>query len=264
LKAAEASQYEPTYRAILDRVAAGKLVHADETKVAIDGKDGYVWVFTNLEDVAFVYSETREASTVQDVLRSFRGVLVSDFYAGYDSIECSQQKCLIHLIRDMNDDLCKQPYNEEIRTLAQAFSDLVKPMIDSVDRFGLKAHHLRKHRRSVDRFYDALSKRNYQTEVAAGYRKRFEKNRHRLFTFLDYDGVPWNNNNAEHAIKSFVRLRNVIGGKSSAKGMREYLVLLSICESCKYKGVSFIDFLRSRESDVNAFADAQQGDVSPH
>ena len=23
----------------------------------------------------------------------------------------------------------------------------------------------------------------------------------RLFTFLDYDGVPWNNNNAEHAIK---------------------------------------------------------------
>jgi len=264
LKAAEASQYEPTYRAILDRVAAGKLVHADETKVAIDGKDGYVWVFTNLEDVAFVYSETREASTVQDVLRSFRGVLVSDFYAGYDSIECPQQKCLIHLIRDMNDDLCKQPYNEEIRTLAQAFSDLVKPMIDSVDRFGLKTHHLRKHRRSVDRFYDALSKRDFQTEVAVGYRKRYEKNRHRLFTFLDYDGVPWNNNNAEHAIKSFVRLRNVIGGKSSAKGMREYLVLLSVCESCKYKGVSFIDFLRSRESDVNAFADARPGDVSPH
>ena len=68
LKGAAASQYEPTYRAILDRVAAGKLVHADETKVAIDGKDGYVWVFTNLGDVAFVYSETREAGTVQDVL----------------------------------------------------------------------------------------------------------------------------------------------------------------------------------------------------
>jgi hypothetical protein len=36
----------------------GKAVHADETKIEIDGNDRYVWVFTNMEDVAFVYSET--------------------------------------------------------------------------------------------------------------------------------------------------------------------------------------------------------------
>jgi len=254
VKATEAGRYEGAYRAILDRVAAGNLVHADETKVAINGKEGYVWVFTNLEDVAFVYSETREASRVKDVLRGFSGVLVSDFYAGYDSIECAQQKCLIHLIRDMNDDLCKQPYNEEIRTIAQAFSELVKPMIESVDRFGLKAHHLRKHWRSVNRFYDALFKCDYQTDVAAGYKKRFRKNRNKLFTFLDHDGVPWNNNNAEHAIKAFVRLRRSIGGKSSAKGIRDYLVLLSISETCKYRGVNFLRFLQSGQVDIDHFA----------
>ena len=263
VKATEADRYEGTYRAILDRVAAGNLVHADETKVAINGKDGYVWVFTNLEDVAFLYSETREASTAQDVLLSFRGVLVSDFYAGYDSIECPQQKCLIHLIRDMNDDLCKQPYNEEIRNMAQAFSDLVKPMIESVDRFGLKAHHLRKHRRSVNQFYDALSKHDYQTDVAASYRKRFEKNRNKLFTFLDHDGVPWNNNNAEHAIKAFVRLRRSIGGKSSAKGIRDYLVLLSISETSKYKGVNFLRFLRSGQVDIDSFAGGSSKPAHP-
>jgi hypothetical protein len=50
----------------------------------------------------------------------------------------------------------------------------------------------------------------------------------KLFTFLDYDGVPWNNNNAEHAIKAFARLRRTIGGTSTAKGIEEYLMLLSI------------------------------------
>lgn len=254
LKAVEAARYEASYRAILDRVGAGKLVHADETKVEINGKDGYVWVFTNLEDVAFVYSETREASTAQDVLRDFRGILVSDFYAGYDSINCTQQKCLIHLMRDINEDLFKQPFNEEMREVAQGFAKLVKPIIESVDRFGLKAHHLRKHKRFVERFYDTLSKRDYTTEVGASYKKRFEKNRDKLFTFLEHDGVPWNNNNAEHAIKAFVRLRNNIGGKSSAKGIRDYLVLLSICETCKCKGASFLDFLRSGQTDVNTFA----------
>ena len=38
VKATEADRYEGTYRAILDRVVAGSLVHADETKVAIDRK----------------------------------------------------------------------------------------------------------------------------------------------------------------------------------------------------------------------------------
>lgn len=71
------------------------------SKVSVDGNEGYVWVFTSLEDVAFVYSETREASTVRDVLRTFRGVLVSDFYAAYDSLGCAQQKCLIHLMRKL-------------------------------------------------------------------------------------------------------------------------------------------------------------------
>jgi hypothetical protein len=253
LKATEADRLERTYQAILARVVTGGLVHADETKVEIDGNDGYVWVFTNLEDVAFVYSETREAATPQRVLLNFTGVLISDFYAAYDSIHCAQQKCLIHLMRDLNDDLSKQPFNEKIRELAQDFANVLKPAIDSVDRFGLKAYHLRKHKDSVNRFYEALSRRDYQTEVAAGYKKRVGRNSAKLFTFLDHDGVPWNNNNAEHAIKTFARLRRSIGGKSSAKSIRDYLVLLSISETCKRKDVNFLH-LQSGQIDIDSLA----------
>jgi hypothetical protein len=140
-----------------------------------------------------------------------------------------------------------------MRHLAQEFASLIKPIVEAVDRFGLKTHHLRKHKRSVNRFYDAISKCDYQTDVAAGYKRRFEKNRNKLFTFLDHDGVPWNNNNAEHAIKAFARLRNRIGGKSSASGIRDYLVLLSISETCKYKGVNFLHFLQSGQVDIDSF-----------
>ena len=66
--------------------------------------------------------------------------------------------------------------------------------------------------------------------------------------------MPWNNNNAEHAVKAFVTLRKVIGGSGTEKGIREYLILLSICETCKYKGLDFLDFLRSGEKNIDAFA----------
>ena len=61
------------------------------------GKTGYVWVFTNLEEITYVYSDTREATTVHEALEVSRVFSISDFYAAYDSIECIQQKCLIHL-----------------------------------------------------------------------------------------------------------------------------------------------------------------------
>lgn len=253
LKANVAERCEDTYRAILDKIVGGALVHADETRAIVSGKDAYVWVFTSLEEVAFVYSAGREASTPQNVLQKFDGVLVSDFYAAYDSIACAQQKCLIHLMRDINDDLFKQPFNDEMKEIGRLFAELLQPMIDSVDCFGLKTRFLHKHRRDVGRFYQTLSRHEYQTEVAVGYVRRFEKNRDRLFTFLQHDGVPWNNNNAEHAIKAFVRLRNIIGGTSTVKSLREDLVLLSISETCKCKGVSFLDFLLSGDTDVDTF-----------
>jgi len=58
----------------------------------------------------------------------------------------------------------------------------------------------------------------------------------------------------EYAIKALADLRNVIGGTSSAKGIHEYRVLLSVCQTCKYKGVDFLEFVRSRERNVDSFA----------
>ena len=66
---------------------------------------GYVWAITNLEEAVYFYSPTREGDFVHRLLKDFKGVLVSDFYTAYDSLDCPQQKCLIHLIRDLNDDM---------------------------------------------------------------------------------------------------------------------------------------------------------------
>src|SRR6516165_8434636 len=160
--------------------------------------------------LAYVYNDTREGHLLQAMLKDFKGVLVSDFYAAYDSIQCPQQKCLVHLIRDLNDDVLKHPYDEELKQLARAFTVLLKPMIESIDRHGLKSRFLKKHLPSVKRFYRQICESNPQSERAAKVKERLEKNQDKLFTFLSYDGVPWNNNNAEHAVKPFAKLRHII------------------------------------------------------
>ena len=76
--------------------------------------------------------------------------------------------------------------------------------------------------------------------------------------FLQYDGIPWNNNNAEHAIKAFARLRDVIAGAFSKKDVDEYLTLLSVAETCEYQGLDFLTFLVSGETDIESFARVRQ------
>ncbi len=209
--------------------------------------------------MAYFYADTREGDLLREKLEEFKGVLVSDFYTAYDSLSCPQQKCLLHLMRDLNEAVLDYPYDEELKQIAANFGGLMKGMVQTIDRWGLKRRFLRKHLLDVDSFYRQLSRTVHQSEAALKWKERFEKNRDKLFTFLSYDGVPWNNNNAEHAIKAFARLRRVIVGLSSPKGIEDYLILLSVCQTCKYMGVDFLDFLRSGEKDIHAFAASRRG-----
>lgn len=63
----------------------------------------------------------------------------------------------------------------------------------------------------------------HNIRLRPGWRLRIELKRTGIFTFLDYDGVPWNNNNAEHAVRAFTRLRTNAIGTSTPKGTREYV-----------------------------------------
>ena len=109
-----------------------------------------------------------------------------------------------------------------------------------------------------------MSKIEHLSTAAMKLKARLDRDRDKLFTFLSYDGIPWNNNNAEHAIKVFARLRKAIEGLSTPKGIEEYLILLSVCQTCKYSGLDFLDFLRSGEKDIGLFAESQQNHGGRH
>ena len=258
LKQRAAEIYRGAYEEIKGTLLHGKLIHADETQMSTKGSNGYVWVFTSMEEVIYLWSANREGRVAEEFLRGFHGVLVSDFYSAYDSISCAQQKCLIHLIRDLNEDVLDEPFNEEMKTLVREFAELLKPIIETIDRYGLKSHFLKKHKVQAARFYDRLGKREYDTELARRAKERFRRCQEKLFTFLDHDGIPWNNNNAEHAVKTFAALRNLIEPHSTESSIHDYLVLLSICQTCEYRGIDFLQFLRSGEKRVDDYIRKRQ------
>ena len=114
----------------------------------------------------------------------------SDFYAAYDSVPCPQQKCLIHLIRDINEDFNKNSFDEELKVIARRFGMLFREIVETVDRYGLRTRQLGRQRSSANGFMEHIAEMNCATEAGRALQKRIERNRAKLFTFLSYDGEP--------------------------------------------------------------------------
>jgi predicted RecB family nuclease len=257
-KSIMAQSYQPCYDRLLAKILSGKVLHIDETQVRLRTSKGYVWVLTTTEEVVYMYRPTREGDFLPELLKNFHGVLVSDFYAAYDAINCPQQKCLIHLMRDMNQELLNNPFDTELQSITGPFGILLRAIVSDIDRYGLRRSHLNKHEGSVAGYFESIATRVFRSEAAEALRVRLVKNRDKLFTFIAHDGVAWNNNNAENAIRQFAYYREESAGLLSEAGLKDYLVLLSTCQTCRYKGISFLKFLLSKEQDLDAFCQGHQ------
>ena len=228
-------------------------MHLDETKINILGADQYVWVLTDNARVIFRLRPNRETDFLKPLFSTFKGTVVTDFYGGYDALPCRQQKCLVHLIRDLNDDLWKNPFDEEFEGFVVAFRDLLVPILEDVQRFGLKSSHLGKHRRRIDRYYrEMITTQASVHDTIARYRKRFERYKESLFAFIENDGVPWHNNAAERALRHLAVQRK-ISGAFSEQGASDYLRLLAIAQTCRFQRKSFLGFLLSKSTNVDEY-----------
>ena len=240
--------YQSLYSEILRSILASPVIHIDETSVRLHKQQGYVWVMTSLDKVYYFYKPSREGSFLPEMLGGFSGVLISDFFTAYDSLKCKQQKCLVHLLRDIDDDLLKNPLDVEFKTMAHQFGALLRAIIETIDNCGLKARYLRKHKRPIDGFLDSVASTEFSSLLANKYRRRFQKSGDKMFTFLNNDGVPWNNNNAEHAIKRFAKYRRNTDGYFTERSLQEYLVVATVFETCEFNNMNVLKFLLSKET----------------
>jgi transposase len=257
-----AGYYGPCEGATLSRLLAGPFIHVDETRLNIQGVDHYAWVISDGRRVVFRVTSTRETTLVRELLSGYAGVLVTDFYPGYDGVGCRQQKCLAHLIRDLNDDLWASPFDAEFEMFILAVRDLLVPMIEAVQGRAAKVRHLIRFLPAVEAFYARhITDASYRSEVTQKYQKRFESYRGSLFTFLSLDRIPWNNNTAERGIRHLAVQRK-ISGTFFEGPVSDYLLLLGIAQTCRFQEKSFLKFLMSEQLDVDAFRSGKRIRIS--
>jgi predicted nucleic-acid-binding Zn-ribbon protein len=245
--------YKETEDIIIQNILSSSFIHADETTVNILGDNQYVWIFTTNKYVTYKFSKTRDAITAKDFLKNYKGILITDFYAGYDSIDCVQQKCWVHLIRDLNNDLWSNPFDKEYEIFVNEIRNLIVPIIQAANIHGFKAKFLAKFQVNVDKFFDkVIDGKIYKSELCILYQKRFNRYRDSLFTFIHNDRVKWHNNAAENGIRH-ICVQRKISGSFGGRLFPHYLRMVSILQTCKLQHKSFFKFLMSKKKNIDSF-----------
>ncbi len=248
-----AKYYTHTEKLLIRNILKSPIVHADETKINIQGDNHFVWVFTDGKHVVFKITETREAKIAHEFFANYEGVVISDFYPGYDSIKCRQQKCWVHLIRDINDDLWREPFNKEFEEFVLNLRRLIVPILHTIQKYGLKIRHLNKFKKSIDKFFrDSVDSVTYTFDVTKKYQKRLKRHKDSLFIFMTEDDIPWHNNMAERAIRQLAVQRK-ISGCFYKHAVPSYLLLLAISQTCRFQNKPFLKFLISGKKNIDLF-----------
>ena len=174
----------------------------------------------------------------------FAGTLVADFWGAYNAVVCSRkQRCLVHLLRDLDYVETYRTLTDDWRAFAKRLRRLIGDAIRLWKREAVPAEEYGSRRaRLATRLQELLAEPWAHSEVRR-LLKRLRRHQDELFTFLDVEGVPFENNHAERAIRPAVIIRKNSLCNRSAEGARTQAIFMSVYRTIKQRGHPPLDTL---------------------
>jgi hypothetical protein len=231
------------YENLRDEVRGSPVVNGDETSWREDGINGYIWSFSTPSVRYFLYEQSRASAVVKEALGDeFAGVLVSDFYGAYNIYGGVKQRCWVHLLRDLKKLVEKHPDSKSVGSWVESVRKIYKQAKGVADGNFSQVQRVRARQVFESRLLALatpyLGIKEAPQRVLA---KRIDGFLGELFTFVDTDGVPSENNAAERAVRPAVIARKVSGGSRSPKGSKTRMTLMSLFGTWNLKDANPID-----------------------
>ncbi|EKD32456.1 MAG: hypothetical protein ACD_77C00095G0001 [uncultured bacterium] len=185
----------------------------------MEGENWYVWAFVNDRVSLYTIENSRGGGIPQKILEGFHGVLSTDWYQAYNSVDCEKQKCGVHFLRQTHALATMENATEEVKTFHSNMVWFIRRVRKKHKRCKTPEERLQLHAtmlKAMSRFREGVAYKDKDLEKVREW--WLEKRGDELLTFLKYDYVKWENNTVERSIRSFVTRRKICGGSRSERG----------------------------------------------
>src|SRR6516162_1062567 len=235
-------------RQLQEQLPQEAVLNVDETGWRTSGDKRWIWALVAQKFVFYVVASTRGAEVLASLLGTvFRGILCSDRWVVYLTYHSGRmQLCWAHLKRNILGiaDYARSPSTRQfcrdaLATVARLFRLWYRFRGDLGDRRG--------NPQPLDRrqlIAQSMPLRRQLLALAAAHRddadrevrnlaKALFTHFHRLFTFLEEEGVEPTNNVVERVLRTAVQWRKISFGNRSRNGEIATARLLTVTQTCK-------------------------------
>ena len=244
-----------TAEAIKAELQASPQLHLDETGWRENGRNGYVWVMTNVAGVSYFHYDHSRAGAVARGLSGthYAGTLCTDFYAGYNEHRCAHQRCWAHLLRDLTELEQAHATREDVTAWVGAVRKLYseggacdrRAPPPSPQEREAKAAELRGRAHEL-----GLQWAHVKEHPTHALCQRLLRHEGELFEFVREAAVEATNNRAERAIRPLAVARKISGGTRSGGGSTTRMRLQTLFSTWAAKGLdplaACLDMLRAK------------------
>ena len=257
------------YDALHKQLYDSDVVHADETPVRVthDGRPAnsksYMWVYCNDTAksknpiVIYDYQKTRKADHPREFLAEYSGVVVTDGYQVYHTLDRERQNltvagCWVHAKRGFSEITKSLGEQGSKGTLARKAEDRISEIFYLDSRLDKLSNTERKKQRGhdikekVDAFFawakDLMKNMLAQGQTAKAFQYCLNQEQY-LRVFLEHGDVPMDNNAAERAIRPFTIGRKNWVNIDSVNGAKASAVIYSLVETAKANSINVREYL---------------------
>lgn len=247
------------YAEIGAQARSSAVLNADETGWRVNGQTFWLHCLCNQTLAYFGIERSRGSpATIKLLGEFFRGILISDFWGGYNFIKAfAKQKCLVHLMRE----LVKTSLTNTTRPWYAFAKKLTRLLRDAIRLNGkaekLEPQSFEKRKARLKMRLQALINGDYQEKDCRRLVKRLRRHQNELFTFLDHPEVDWHNNHGERQLRPAVVARKNSGGNHSECGAETQAVMMTIFFTLALRGQDQVntvikmveEYLKNRQLD---------------
>lgn len=235
---------EKPYEEAHEHVQDANVLYADETGWSEANKRAWIWVAVTSMVTVFKLNTGRGRNAARKLLGCFKGLLVSDRWAPYRVHEGTRQLCWAHLLRTFKG-------FSELRGKA---GKIGTELVEKVGEVFAWYHRVRDGTLLESTFKRRMVERKIEIGVLlidgemlgvrpmSGICKRILAEEEHLWTFVDHDVEP-TNNNAERALRKGVLWRKISYGTQSENGSRFVERIMTAAATCQQQGRNVFDYL---------------------
>lgn len=259
--------FESVYWRIHEKLLECDLIHMDETRIRCNKEEGklpssesFMWVMRSAasEDIQaafFFYFRSRGGENARKLLKDFNGYLITDAYAGYDTVpDIKRALCWSHARRYLIESIPLDSKGKEIPGSKDAegreYINLLFKVEGEIKNLPYEEKKQKRQDASkpiLDAFWtwvektSAMYTTNEKLTQALGY---CQNQRKYLETFLEDGRIPLSNNYCEANIKPFATARRAWLFADTPKGAFANGVLYTLVESAKANDLDVYEYLK--------------------